>query len=393
MTTFLLILLSSIGLLVLPIILLDLFYHYREIYSRIWIGRWDSESDWLQAISRKARQWAKNTPTVKLTDNNRYILLDKLKGKYRSGTIQSWQEAGLLLGLGYAAKNGVNTAENNHSIEQFISNKFDNNFNWKTPPEQVDAGILAYALMKYTRDETKLQPALQTVLEIIERCKDRNGLIAYRSFIPTIHFVDTIGFICPFLTRYGLTFDRPEYIDLAFRQIEEYTQNCFDPNRFLPVHAYDRKEKFPLGVFGWGRGLGWYILGITDMYTELPEADERRNYLSECIVKVAKETLLLQMENGGFKAMLVVENSRYDSSATAIIGWVLWHAYQITGESKYKDAAKKCINALMTATRRDGSIDFCQGDTKGIGMYADTFDIMPFVQGLAIRLTVALEIK
>ena len=45
----------------------------------------------------------------------------------------------------------------------------------------------------------------------------------------------------------------------------------------------------------------------------------------------------------------------------------------------------------MKVTRRNGVIDFCQGDTKGIGLYATTFDLMPFVQGLTIRLVESIK--
>ena len=39
----------------------------------------------------------------------------------------------------------------------------------------------------------------------------------------------------------------------------------------------------------------------------------------------------------------------------------------------------------MSVTRRNGEIDFSQGDTKGIGLYSTTYDIMPFTQGMALR--------
>lgn len=387
------ILLVFFSLLLFTLVLIvgvDLFHHYKEIYNRIGIGRWQNPEEWLQAIQNTSRKWFENTPTVKLTDNSRYVLLDIVKGKYKSSTIQSWQEAGLFLGACYAIDHAQEKEVNQKAVDRFLSKKINRTTGeWNTVPEQLDGAILAYALMKSTSATIELKPAFDQILEVINTNKDEDGLIAYRSFIPTIRFVDTIGFICPFLTKYGLTFDRPELIDLALNQIKDYTENSFAKDRFLPAHAYDAKENFPLGVYGWGRGLGWYILGIVDMRTELPENHVYRPYLEECIIRSAEEALTLQMKDGGYKAMLVVANSRYDSSATSIVGWLLFNAYQITGDNKYREASHKCITRLMKATRKDGSIDFCQGDTKGIGMYADTFDIMPFVQGLTVRLAVA----
>ena len=38
-------------------------------------------------------------------------------------------------------------------------------------------------------------------------------------------------------------------------------------------------------------------------------------------------------------------------------------------------------------TRRNGVIDYCQGDTYGIGYYSKLFSVMPFAQGLALKLS------
>lgn len=76
------------------------FYHYLlNRYCHYHIGRWTDKQAWQQAVTRLAIRWTVKTPTVKITDNNRYLLLDMLQGRYRSNTIQSWQAASLLLGL------------------------------------------------------------------------------------------------------------------------------------------------------------------------------------------------------------------------------------------------------------------------------------------------------
>ena len=77
------------------------FYHYLvNRYCRYHIGRWPDTQAWQQAVIHRAIRWTVKTPTVKITDNNRYLLLDMLQGRHRSNTIQSWQTASLLLGLG-----------------------------------------------------------------------------------------------------------------------------------------------------------------------------------------------------------------------------------------------------------------------------------------------------
>lgn len=40
---------------------------------------------------------------------------------------------------------------------------------------------------------------------------------------------------------------------------------------------------------------------------------------------------------------------------------------------------------LRSVTRITGALDWCQGDTKGIGIFAKKFGVMPFAQGFLIR--------
>jgi len=137
--------------------------------------------------------------------------------------------------------------------------------------------------------------------------------------------------------------------------------------------------------------LGWFILGIVDMYNELDKNHKEKTYLKTIIIKTANDTLKFQKEDGGFNAMIAVDGSRHDSSITVLAGWLFFNTYLITKDDKHLKASKKCIESLMKVTRRNGAIDFSQGDTKGIGIYASTFDVMPFTQGLAIRLAQSLN--
>ena len=107
-----------------------------ELYkwqSRIHIGRWTDRKAWQQAVEKKARQWLYKSPTVQITDQDRLVLWDMLKGNYRSTTIQSWQDAGLLLSL--PEQDAQEYVKRHPSL--FIKE------NW-----QIDQSLLAYVLKK-----------------------------------------------------------------------------------------------------------------------------------------------------------------------------------------------------------------------------------------------------
>jgi unsaturated rhamnogalacturonyl hydrolase len=79
--------------------------------------------------------------------------------------------------------------------------------------------------------------------------------------------------------------------------------------------------------------------------------------------------------------------SPFDASGTAIMGLLMLAAYRVERTPRFLEAAEAVRRRLMAATRRGGALDFCQGDTLGPGRYSRTFDVMPFAQGVALRLS------
>jgi hypothetical protein len=57
----------------------------------------------------------------------------------------------------------------------------------------------------------------------------------------------------------------------------------------------------------------------------------------------------------------------------------------IYNKKEYHDIYVKCMAKLRAVTRITGALDWCQGDTKGIGIFAKKFGVMPFAQGFLIR--------
>lgn len=104
---------------------IDFLFYLKNRYCRFHIGRWD-EQKWTAVIKRTARRWVRHTPTVKITDNSRYMLLDFIQGKYRSGSIQSWQKAALILGL-----LECNDESSRAAAKQAANDLLDNTGMWK----------------------------------------------------------------------------------------------------------------------------------------------------------------------------------------------------------------------------------------------------------------------
>ena len=369
----------------LIVLLLDVFPQFNTWQSRIHIGRITNKKDYTLLVANKALKWLKNTPTIKLTDNKRLIIIDILKGNYKRNAIQHWQEAALVLGLTESYYKTQNP-EYKNQIDAFLKSKF-NNYNWITKPTEIDGAILAFAILNCNWiNQENYKTAHNEVYAVITNLIGNEDTVQYRSYSANYRFVDTIGFICPFLISYGLQFKNQKAIDLAVKQITTFNQFGMYKETFIPCHTYNIETKLPVGLFGWGRGLGWYAIGLIDSWLTLPNENQNKKILEQSVVSFAKMALQFQNQNGSWSWIVLDNTSRMDSSTTATLAWFLVNAAQINAISESCTIAKeKAIHYLMTVTRRDGAIDFSQGDTKAIGVHSQEFDVLPFTQGFALR--------
>ncbi len=357
---------------------IDFLFYLKNRYCRFHIGRWN-EQEWLAVIERTARRWAKHTPTVKITDNSRYMLFDFIQGKYRSGAIQSWQKAALILGLLESNDESTRAA-----AKQAVNDLLDNVGMWKKKPVAVDCGMLSFAVLKAAEDPQAVRPAMDYSIELIRKNVNDYGMISYTGGRDNPEmYVDTLGLTCPFLALYARVYHDSQYEKLAVDQLRMYRTYGLLAGTALPNHAFHIKSKLPLGVYGWGRGTAWYLIGLMDTYHQLQMPEYRAEVL-QWISEAAQSYSVYQHTDGGFGSILQREET-YDSSATAAMAWFYAECAILLKNSTYRDISHHCLSALLKKTRITGAIDGCQGDTKGIGIFAQTYDIMPFAQGMTLR--------
>ena len=131
------------------------------------------------------------------------------------------------------------------------------------------------------------------------------------------------------------------------------------------------------------RGAGWYVLGLIDTYKELPDCDDKI-WIKNQIKRIADSYHTFQRTDGGFGYIMQMQYG-YDSSATAVMAYFYRECSRIFNDNRYQEIANRCMDKLRSVTRITGAIDWCQGDTKGIGVFAQTYGIMPFAQGMVLR--------
>lgn len=364
-----------LNIILLAFVLTDFWPRIRVWLNRIHIGRWNDRSIWLDAVLNRAQKWLYHSPTVKLTDNNSFILWDILRGKYHHATIQSWQDAGLLLGLLASRKN--------EQVNTWIKAKLDDAGQWRDPPQHIDTALLAYVILLVADKPSKVKPAMDYIYHLILSCKE-GDTIRYRKEVSSVRFVDTLGLIVPFLIQYGKVYGNEPALSLALIQFKEYDVALL-PKLGFPCHAFDMEKLLPRGIYDWGRGLGWYILALIEGHRALSDKGIDLNFKRR-IVKLAETLLPFQNRYGGFSCMIFDTNAYSESSITVLAGLLFHEAWLYTHDSSFDKARQQTLKSLMMVTQRNGAVDYCQGDTKGIGFYSITFDYMPFVQGLALLL-------
>jgi unsaturated rhamnogalacturonyl hydrolase len=366
-------------------IIVDFYVHFYIWQSRIKIGRINDPEIWKEAIKKRAISWLYDTPTVKLTDNNRLLLWDMINGNYLRPTIQVWQKASLLIGLtDYAVRNNDKLLE--HQLTLYVQSLFTSIGTWKIPPKESDWIMLSHAVIRIPWiDITLYHPAFKESLDLLYSLQGEDGTIAYKSHVKEFRFVDTIGFVCPFLALYAEKFKDHAALDLALDQWDLFHQYGMMTGGGIPCHTYHVATKIPVGLFGWGRGLGWYGYGLLELYHSLPENHSRKYEIEAALCAFVKAALPFQHSDGSWSWLLFDSKVQKDSSITAVMGWVLTHLPQSLRTEETTKAAEQCQRYLQKVTRRNGAIDFSQGDTKGIGVYSQTFDVLPFTQGFALR--------
>jgi len=335
-------------------------------FKRIHIGRYTDKKTWYDSAEKIAENKIKKMPPIPTSDRAYYTLVPKLKGEYYNFYFNTWQVAALLMSM----------SDNNEARD--AAYHFFDKEDWYDRSYKTGAAMLFYAMLNsgYENDK-KLKDAMADYVAKVSAAAGEKTL-------PYVlenkeHYVDTLGMVCPFLIKYHQTYGSPEMMALAKRQFEEFYEHGINEKTGLPIHCFNPDNGMPLGVYGWGRGCGWLALALDECIGLLDGKDDYADVLKARAEQLIKALLPYQNNDGSFNAIIGVSASRRESSATAMIGGLLCRM-------GYLKEAEKCLNYLMSVTRRNGEVDFAQGDTMGIGNYSRRFEPMPAAQAFALAL-------
>lgn len=338
--------------------------------------------DWFAAATDTAVKWSeKGLPSVPRVAGQRLTVVDRLNKTYKSETIQSWQTGSVLMSL-----NEIAPEVAKQSALKYIDPQTGE---WVRFIDRVDSAFLAYSILSNPCiDKEFIKPAMKATADMLLDEYDRYGSVPYTKNSDH-RYVDTVGLVCPFLVKYSLVYDDKKAMEAAVALIEEYEKLGLHSEFKTPVHCFDVKTKAPLGLYSWGRGCGWWAVGLAESFRILNETDEdsfvkEKIIILKCLLSFCTVMVKYQGDNGAFDRNIFAPSGA-DSSATAMIAYMLAYSGELSKNDKFTQSASKAMGYIFSVTRRDGTVDYSQGDTMGIGFYSAHSLVLPAAQGFALR--------
>jgi unsaturated rhamnogalacturonyl hydrolase len=341
------------------------------------------DQHYLRRLAEEARAQLVADRAVAMTDETRLLVLDDA-GRLRADPLAfSWPHA--LLARGVLA---LDARQPNGATLDALRNYYDK---MVSPSghllrgchrlDETAHGSNLIDLAERTKDERYRRAADEMAAYLLSRAAKEGGLLAYTA---RLRLVDTLGIICPFLAEYGDRYSNHQATDLAVRQLEDFLEYGVDPKTALPFHGLNPDDACcPIGVLGWGRGAGWYGIGLVDTLVWLDKSEPARPALEDALQSLAAALRRYQRPAGGWGALINVD-SPYDSSGTAMLAYVLEKGMELgVLPPDYRRDAAAALRSLKCHTRIDGTVDFAQGNLMGLARHSKQFSPEPYAQGMA----------
>lgn len=330
----------------------------------------------VESVCARARTQLASFPKFRREALLRIVAKETMSRVRRTGSVFesvrfSWPQAFLALSLA-----AHDSAENRKAIRRYVAR-------WEksgSPLHHLDMAMIGHSYF-HLRDHGNsdgYQEAINKISNFLaSRRRDSRGSIVYREGRPLI-FIDSIGITCPLLIRLSHETGDQGLLAQALLQVENFWTQGFQASTGLPYHAFD-SDGAKSGIVGWGRGVGWAVLGLAQMI-EYSAGDRR---VQEALVPKLEGLLRVaqryQLEDGAFTWQLQATEGPTDSSATGMItyaaalgvrrGWIR--------RDEFSDGVSRGIQSLSN-TEHNGIVRLASGECEGVGRYPQVYGEYPW---------------
>lgn len=262
-------------------------------------------------------------------------------------------------------KNEVKLAELKHYFDKYyISDNGQSRF-IINKVDQAVFGIVALNLYSiYQEDKYKIFASI--IFEFIFANYSKNKIVLYRENTMN-ELNDTIGMIVPFLVRYYEFLKNPLALEIARNQLAFFVEYGTDRNTYLPSHGINRTSGIKVGSSNWGRGIGWFFIGLKDFYEISGEFKEQ--YFGLC------NTVLQLKNNEDLWGQFPGSDDTFDASSSTLV------IYSLPTE-EYN--THKVLNLLSKYISKEGFILQTSGDTERPNSYSKAYGKSELSQGVLL---------
>ncbi len=265
-------------------------------------------------------------------------------------------------------KNNLNKLE---IVEREFSKLIDNQGNPAFPLDKVDQvpfGITSLNLYKCYQKDKFLVFADSLYAYLKESVNKKYDAILYRKNSKD-QLDDVIGMVVPFLVEYYKVTNKEEVLLLAEKQLDFYVTYGVDRITFIPAHGFDLESKVKTGSINWGRGIGWYLLGLVYLNDA---TNGKYNVEYEGIVASLNK---LKNEDGVW-TQFPGSSTIYDASTTTMFLFGLSYSIDFRKED--------VLSSIKLGS--DGKVKSTSGDTYGLNSYSSSFGNSELSQGMLLLL-------
>lgn len=196
----------------------------------------------------------------------------------------------------------------------------------------------------------------------------KNKLVTYRNNSKN-ELNDTIGMIVPFLVRYYQLTNEHEALKIADNQLRFFTKYGIDKHSFIPSHGINLINKIKVGSSNWGRGIGWYFIGIKDIYSLNGDFENEYIGLSKTIENLQNDE--------GLWGQFPGSKDDFDASTSTMFLYCL---------SKEFISREEVLAKLDEYISKSGFILRTSGDTAGLNFYSSFSGKSELSQGVLLMI-------
>lgn len=252
-----------------------------------------------------------------LTEMSAADLLARLALRTRAYdfTVWFWGDAIAVDGLLDAAELLGDASSATH-VGRFLKDWPADRLSWI---DHLAPGDALLRLAAGTSDETKIQKAVKLAEHLLSVPRAQAAPL-YRPDDPRYRhtvWVDSIYHVPPFLARLGKMTGESRWYQAALVEQDAHLRVLTPAGSPFPGHAYDTGARKVHGP-GWGRGVGWALLGMADTLSLVPSGQPGYEEARKAFRALSEEVLALQDSTGCWRTVIDDREAYLESSTAAM---------------------------------------------------------------------------